>query len=173
MDTTDLRYVVEDTGQLMDEQPQLAYPCALIAIDTSDWQSVGANLQLGVLQISVTVIDKTHVKPSSNKAQSSKEKGLSFYELEHNVHKTLQGWSPEYMVIPEGEEDAVDALINAVGSLDRTTAKPNKSWGGLNIRQITYTLGVEDNSTLRVQQYEPVTPAFTFDFEIDVEDLEL
>lgn len=149
-DTTPVRYIVEDSGQLKDEKPGLSYPAVLIAIEETSFNTGGANYQQGVLSVKVTVVTVPYSSTSNITPLEYRQKGLKYYDHEKQVHDTLQGWSPDFIV------DGADVLGDITGSLDRTKARMNRSRGDLRIRECVYSLGVDDFSNIVLPDMAPV-----------------
>lgn len=158
---TTIKHVNEDTGQLMDENPALSYPCVLIAIERGTFTDLAENAQIGTVNITIKLVVAPRSATANNTPTDYKKKGLDYYELEQDLHKALQGWAPAYVDVVDGP----DLLADVCGALSRTQSIQNRSRADLRIREITYTLGIDDYTTKRIQLFEPVTPVFDVHFE--------
>lgn len=167
---TSITHCVEDTGQLLDEQPAISYPCALIGIEVTDFRSLAQNAQTATLVISITIVLEPHSSTANNTPEVYKTKGLSYYVVEQEVHTALQGFAPTYqLLVTPANPDAdpptaavyTDSLANVTGRLDRLRSAPNRTRADLRIRTLTYTLGYEDYSTAIIPIYAPATPVIT------------
>lgn len=59
-----LRYTGMDCGQLDEEQPSVAWPCALIELDDIEWSDTAGHRQIGVATLRVTVADTIATRAS-------------------------------------------------------------------------------------------------------------
>lgn len=160
-EVTEIKHVNEDNGQLLDENPALSYPCVLISIDRGSFTALSQNAQIGTVNVTVKIVFPPRSSSANNTPIDYKKKAIDFYEVEDAVHKALQGWAPSYIDV----EDGPDLLGDVCGSLDRVSAVPNRTRADLRIREVTYTLGIDDYSTKLIQSFEPVTPVFDVHFE--------
>ena len=144
---TEIRFIVEDTGQLRDEKPALSYPAVVIDMNTASLRSLGRNVQEGTIMITVKVVTVPYSYSAANTPDAYREKGLKYYDNATAIHQALQGWAPSCTA------NGVDLLGDITGSLDRVIEKTDRSRDDLRIRELTYSLGIEDNATLTLQQY--------------------
>ena len=167
---TDIKHVNMDTGQLLDEQPAINYPAALIGFTSAAHTSIGSNAQLGVITISIKVVFDQNSHTSQQQPEAVRIKGLHYYELEQQLHRCLQGWAPAYLITNE-DESTTDILADVTGYLERTTASVDNTRADLRIRTLTYTLSVDDYGTMPPQLYAPISD-MGFGCELIVGDLE-
>ena len=93
----DLKWIDYDWGQLNDEQPAVAYPCALIDIAYSDCKNLAA--QAGDLDqmVTATITIKLAFKPSGNSQVTApatdRVVALAPLDTINDLHTALQGWN--------------------------------------------------------------------------------
>lgn len=160
-------HIAEDTGQLMDEQPAISYPCVLIGMERADFTDMSQNCQIGTINITVKIITAPHSSDAGNTPIASRKKALSYYDIENDVHKLLQGWAPAYV----DEVDGPDLLGDVCGRLDRMNARTINNISNLRIREVRYTLGIDDYQTKLIQDWSPKPD--TLELDVHFEDLPL
>jgi hypothetical protein len=146
-----ITYIDQDLGQLNPDSEgtfPVTFPCLLIDFEDFNFNDLSENVQTA----SGTVLFKLGFSSYSSSAQSapeeSKEAALNFYDIEWDLHKTLQGW------------DAGDYY----GHLDRSNAKTEYRNDLLRVRELRYTLSFEDYST----KYEQLTTPAVVDIDPEI-----
>lgn len=94
-DIPELRYVDLDKGQLMEERPSIAYPCALIVIDMNKSEDIGGGMQLCNLDFTVRIVAKSLGETHNIAPQEVIERSLSWLRLQQKVYEKLQGYGDE------------------------------------------------------------------------------
>jgi len=137
----DITFIDQDLGQIntgVTDFP-VTFPCLLIDFEDFDFKNLSENVQTA----SGTVLLKLGFSPysssDSSATEESKEAALQFYDIEWDLHKTLQGWDPgDYF-----------------GHMDRTSAITQKRDDALRVRELRYTIAFEDYSTKYTQSTAP------------------
>lgn len=160
-DETTVKHINEDTGQLADEQPAISYPCVLISQQSNSFSNIAGNCQLGTMSIVVKIVFQPHSSAAINTPDKYKQLALGINEVEHQVHQALQGWSPNYVV------DAEDVLADVTGSLSRVSSRPDNRRAELRVKEVIYTLGIDDYGTKNFQEYLPA-PDMVFEGAIEL-----
>jgi len=101
------------------------------------------NLSENVQTVEGTVVLKLGFAPFSSSGQATpttyKEKAIEYYDIEWNLNKAMQGWTP-------GDD---------YGYLSRSTSITEKRSDAIRVREIRYRIAFEDYSTANVIQYVP------------------
>ncbi|NDV45492.1 hypothetical protein D0T49_00295 [Paludibacter sp. 221] len=139
----ELLYIDEDWGQLdyYDKFPLVKFPCALIDIQNATFTNDGELAQRGVLTVVVKLYllrlsNTSNAAPQSQK--NNAKKGWAIYE---KVNRALHGQD----FLPVGFAAPIRQSMQRVKRAD-----------GVYQRDITYTIGFSDNTTVPVR---PITPA--------------
>jgi len=137
-------YIDQDLGQLKNNdkpsfRPAVSWPCVLIDFDDFSFQNLSENVQT----VEGTVVLKLGFAPFSSSGQATpttyKEKAIEYYDIEWNLNKTMQGWTPG----------------NDYGYLSRSTSITEKRNDAIRVREIRYRIAFEDYSAANVIQYVP------------------
>jgi hypothetical protein len=125
-------YVNQDLGQLRGSgRLPVSWPCVLIDFEDFTFENLGENVQTA----SGTVVIQIGFAPYSNTTSATpeqyKEQALAYYEAEQLLHTLLQGWAP----------------LKASGSLIRTSVTTQKRSDNYRVRELRYSLALEDYST--------------------------
>ena len=91
----EFKYVDLDKGQLMQERPSVAYPCALIAIDMPQTKDVGENIQQCALSFTVRIVAKALGETHNIAPKDIIEQSLSWLRLQQKVYVKLQGYEDD------------------------------------------------------------------------------
>lgn len=91
-DIPQIRYIDLDTGQLMAEQPPIAYPAALIEIDLPQAEDMGDNIQRCTINFAVRIVTKTVHETNANAPVPVIKSSLEWLRLQNEVYKKLQGY---------------------------------------------------------------------------------
>ncbi|MCP1997286.1 hypothetical protein [Flavobacterium sp. HSC-61S13] len=91
----ELRYVDLDTGQILEEQPPLAYPAALIEIDMSSCEDIQDNIQQVIGYFSVRLVAKGLSETNGLAPEGVRRKSLEWLRLQEKVYKKLQGYGTD------------------------------------------------------------------------------
>lgn len=94
-DIPELRYVDLDKGQLMEERPSIAYPCALIVIDMPQAEDMGGGVQLCNLSFTVRIVDKALGETHQIAPKAVINRSLKWLRLQQKVYEKLQGYGDE------------------------------------------------------------------------------
>jgi len=155
--------VDQDLGQLEahngDMRPPVGFPtpCVLIDIDNMDFKSLGANTQEGKGTISLRIGFPPFSSGSSITPILYREKALYYYDLEQFLHQAIQGTTP-------GAQEGYSSLLDIYGAYVRISAKTERRTDLIRVRQLTYSLGMTDDTTINLPIPAPVTPNITTTF---------
>ena len=138
---TGIKHIAHDLGQLSAKsRPPVSWPCVLIDFEDCSFSNLGENVQ----NAKCTVVLKLGFAPHSPTAQDTPEEyrntAISYYDIEWELHKALQGWSPD------AEE---------YGSLTRTTATTQRRTDSYRVRELRYSISFDDYSTKHTVQWVP------------------
>lgn len=91
-----IRYINQDLMQLdaYETRPAVSFPCVLIDMSQFSFESIGANAQQATGTITLRIAHTPYSNSSSLSPEQVREKALSYYELEWQIYKVLQGWGP-------------------------------------------------------------------------------
>lgn len=132
-----IRYIDHDLGQLetynaTTGKPSVSFPCLLIDFEDFKFDGEGENTQRAE-GIVLLRLGFDAITPTNNLTPTIyREKGLSIYDKEWQLHKVLQGWSPG----------------DGFGYFTRERATTEKREDNHKVRAIRYRLSFKDNSTL-------------------------
>lgn len=91
----ELRYVDLDTGQVYEEQPPLAYPAALIEIDLTNTEDIGAGIQQANVSFTVRIVSKALGETNNLAPEAVRLRSLEWLRLQNTVYQKLQGYTDE------------------------------------------------------------------------------
>ncbi len=137
-----ITYIDQDLGQLKNSvRPPVSWPCVLIDFEDFNFDNMGENVQVA----KGTVVLRLGFAPHSNSSQATPslylQQAIGYYDIEWDLHKVMQGWSP-------GDD---------YGYLIRTNALTQKRTDNYRVRELRYSITFEDYSTKSQQQYAPAT----------------
>jgi hypothetical protein len=157
-------HVDQDLGQAArntNGRPPVSFPAILIDVADVRYTSLSARAQSGT----VTVVLRLLFPPLSASAAATPAvyagKALYFYELEQLVYTTLQDTCPTLL-----DSSGKDILINIFGSFNRTSAHTQDRRDDLRVRELTFTIALDDYSATPGHAQHPAT--FTLSEEIDL-----
>ncbi|MDO5607628.1 MAG: hypothetical protein Q4G08_04135 [Capnocytophaga sp.] len=88
-----LRWVDLDMGQMQDENPMVAFPCALLAIDALQTENISRSIQHVRGAFSVKIYVLTAGNTNVQTPEIHREKALAYLDLTEQIHKVLQGYA--------------------------------------------------------------------------------
>lgn len=146
-----IKYIDQELGQLKaGTRPPVSWPCVLIDFEDFDFENLSENVQTS----KGTIVVRLGFQPYSNSSQITPapviEQAISYYDLEWEMHKVLQGWAPD----------------NDFGSLCRVSVTTQKRSDNYRVRELRYSIAFEDYSAKYVQQYAPATLVVTHELSI-------
>jgi hypothetical protein len=153
-------YIDQDLGQLESDHPPVLWPCVLLDIDDVVYQSLGNNVQTGIATVKFRIGFPPFTSSSSIEEERRRLRALYYYTLEFLLHRALQGTVPSYI------EDGHDLLAPVFGHFDRIAARSEHRSDTIRVRALTYTIGLQDYSTLPTIIYIPA--AIDLNVDIDV-----
>jgi hypothetical protein len=156
------KFIDQDLMQLEshngDERPPVSWPAVTIDLDDARFENMGDNAQTGVITVCIRIGFPPFSAASSITPANYRNKALYFYDLEDALHRTLQGWSPGTVTIDDTVEPSTTAdLSNVFGHFIRTSAKTEKRNDRIRVRQLTYTLSMDDYCTKPTITYIPAS----------------
>ncbi len=161
-DTSDplFAFVDQDYGQLehtISGLPSVSFPCALIDIESADFDNAAENIQTATLKISIRVGFAPYSSTSGLTPEEWKLRALAFYEQEQALHLALQGWSPGEVTITEDPLTTAD-LSDTFGHFIRVHTHSERRVDTLRMRRLTYTLSMQDHTTQPVVTLAGASP---------------
>ncbi len=87
----ELRWIDMDQGQLEQDRPPVAYPCALINIDYDDVDDKGANIQFCNTTVTIRVAFNYTGSVSAKTPDLLLERSLEYCRTINKVYKAIQG----------------------------------------------------------------------------------
>jgi len=137
---TGIRHIDQDLGQLRTgSRPPVAWPCLLIDFEAFTFGNMATDVQTA----NGTITFRIGFPPFSNSGQGTPtqyvKQAIAFYDLEWDLHRALQGWSP-------GDD---------YGHLSRISAATEKRTDHYRVRELRYSLAFEDYSTKDQQIMAP------------------
>lgn len=136
-----IKYTDQDLGQLKAQRPAVSWPCVLIDFEDFSFSSLAENVQQAEGIVVVRLAFPPYSGTSSASPAPYAEAALSYYDMEWQLHKLLQGWQP----------------CNTSGKLDRTNATTQKRNDNYRVRELRYKLAFEDYSTKNAISYATVS----------------
>lgn len=152
-----IRFIDQDYGQLEshsgDMRVPVSWPCVLIDVAAASYTNTGEHVQLGTVTVSLRLGFPPYSGTSNLTDPTYRAKALYYYNLEQLLHQALHHKSPALIV------ESVDILEDVFGSFQRIAVKTEQRQDFIRVREITYTIAYEDNTTRRPLQY--ITPDIT------------
>ena len=130
----ELIWVDHEWSQLENYEPipSILRPCLLIDITPSDFSNEGNQVQWSDVTVQLRLAFPRVTGPDTLSGQAVK-----FYELEHKIYTTLQGWQP------------TDTNGNAIGQpLNRLQVSTEKREDDIRVRVLLYKTAFEDASAM-------------------------
>lgn len=90
-----LRWVDFNDGQLQEEQPSIAYPCALVDIDLPSCENIHDDLQQVRASFNITLVFKSSGETNTNAPKSRREFALNYFDTVDAVFEKLQGYGDD------------------------------------------------------------------------------
>ena len=142
-----ITYIDQDLGQLSAKsRPPVSWPCLLIDFEDFRFKDLSEHVQTA----KGTVVLRLGFAPYSATAAATplhyREQSLSYYDIEWDVNKALQGWSPD------GDE---------FGSLMRISATTQPRTDGYRVRELRYKIAFDDYSAKVQHLTAPATLIIT------------
>ena len=145
-----IAYVDQELGQLNATRPPVSWPCLLVDFEEFEFTCIAENVQAA----KGTIVLRLGFMPLSASSQATpsayRERSLNYYDIEWQLHKAMQGWSP-----------GVD-----FGSMNRISATTQRRKDGYRVRELSYSIAFEDYSTKRVIRFVPAGIVITEDIKI-------
>lgn len=153
------RSIDQDLMQLEDasrgvNRPPVSWPCALIDIDDANFENMGENTQSAVINICIRIGFPPFSSTEMKTPDTYKNKALYYYDLEQAVIESFHGWSPSTVAITD---DITADLSDIFGHFIRTRVVREDRNDLIRVRNIMFTLGMDDYSTLRQITYIPAS----------------
>lgn len=96
-EVADLKWIDYDWGQLNEDRPPVAFPCALIDIAFTDCKTLGegsgATEQMVTAAVTIKLVYQPAGESHTAAIASSREAALKPLDTNDAVHKALQGWN--------------------------------------------------------------------------------
>lgn len=94
---TGIRYIDQDFAQLevYDTRPSVAFPCALIDYNQTVYKDLQLKSQLCTLNMNVRLGFDPYSSSNSLTDEATREKALSFYEIENKIYLAIQDWNAD------------------------------------------------------------------------------
>ncbi len=136
-----IKYTDQDLGQLKAARPAVSWPCVLVEFENFTFSSLSENVQQALGVVVIRLAFPPYSSASSATPTQYADAALSYYDMEWQLHKLLQGWQP----------------CETTGKLDRKEATTQKRNDNYRVREIRYSLAFDDYSTKNGQQYAPAS----------------
>jgi hypothetical protein len=140
-DAAFIKHIDQDFGQLKAPRPAVSWPCVLIDFEDFSFSALAENVQQATGIVVVRLAFPPYSSTSSATPAQYTEAALSYYDMEWQLHKLLQGWQPS----------------NASGKLDRANTATQKRNDNYRVRELRYKLAFDDYSTRNTISYAPVS----------------
>ena len=136
-----IKYIDQDLGQLKAKvRIPVSWPCVLIDFENFRFRNLAENVQTAKGIIVLRLGFAPYSSSAAGTPSAYLEQALSYYDIEWNLHKAMQGWSP-------GDD---------FGSLIRISAITQDRTDNYRVRELRYKIAFEDYSTKWQQQYASV-----------------
>ncbi len=132
-----IKHSDQDLGQLKAARPAVSWPCVLIALEDFSFTALSENVQQARGTVVLRLAFPPYSSTSSATPQPFAEQALSYYDIEWQLHKVLQGWQPS----------------EVCGRLDRVTTTTQKRNDNYRVREMRYSLAFDDYSTRYEQSF--------------------
>lgn len=106
----EFRFIEQDFGQLMAENPPLSYPAALLKINITGTDDYDSDFQRNDASIDVMMIYKGIGELNSITPEEQRNKALSYYDSMDKAHEKLQGYSDK-MFDPFSRKSVTDQAL--------------------------------------------------------------
>ena len=145
-----LRTIDHDMQQLNFDEPPISFPAGLIGSFNFNFTNEAENVQIGMGSITINLVFRPFSPSTVFTPQEFKEKAIAYYDLEQLIHLKLQGWSPSYL-----DDNNIDLLEDITGKMIRTNARSLPRNDDIIVRQLTYSLTIEDTSAKPTRNATP------------------
>jgi len=149
-------HVDHDNGQLEDEKPAIGFPAILIDFDNFQWQNLGSQAKMGEGMVVLKLVFAPYSGSSNITNPVFKEKGLNYYELEQAVKSALDGWCP-------------DETTDVYSPMCYEAVTTSKLRTDLRIREMAFSIGIDDYSDVTQPTYTPATIVITPEINTSLE----
>ncbi|NDC41506.1 MAG: hypothetical protein EBZ77_08150 [Chitinophagia bacterium] len=134
-----IRYIDQDLGQLKLDKPPVSWPCVLIDLEQMNYTPLGNNVQTGEGIVVLRLGLMAHSAASQLAPVLPTARAVKFYELEWALNQAIHGWNP----LPQ------------TGRLCRISAATQKRNDNCRVRELRYSIAIEDFSTKWKQTMAP------------------
>jgi hypothetical protein len=128
-----------------DDRPPVSWPAVTIDIDDAAFTNLSDLAQQGVITVIIRIGFPPFSATSSITPAAYRNKALYYYDLENALHLSLHGWTPGVVEIDDAGPITAD-LSDVFGHFIRTRVKTERRNDRIRVRQLTYTLSMDDNS---------------------------
>lgn len=128
-----IRCTDQDMGQIdyYQTQPAIQLPCALIDLNHFTASDYSENAQTLTGQVAIRLAFAPASSAAPGTPRLYQQKALQYYDIEYALHQSLQGWVP----------------ADGIGTLSRQSIITENREDALRVRQLIYTVSLEDYST--------------------------
>lgn len=146
-----IRWVDQDLGQLefYDQRPAVSFPCVLIDLSSTTYEQMQLNQQWGNLTFTLRLGFAPYSPANSAAPISVREKALEYYEVEHELYKSVQGFDASGLIQPATRVSAITE---------------QREGDNHRVRVITFTTSFQDETLL--QQWTKQKTALEIEQEI-------
>ncbi len=92
----EIKWVDFNTGQLHEERPSVAYPCALVEIDLPRCEDIGEGLQRVNAEFSVKLAVKAIGETNTKAPTPQRSLALQYFDVVSKVEQKLHGYRSKY-----------------------------------------------------------------------------
>jgi hypothetical protein len=137
----DIAHIAPDVGQLSAKsRPPVSWPCALIDFEDFTFTNLGRNVQVAAGTVLIKLGFAPHTVAAQDTPDEYRDAAIGYYDIEWELHKALQGWSP---------------TNEHYGSLCRTSVTTQRRSDSYRVRELRYSISFDDYSTQPVLDYVP------------------
>lgn len=150
----ELKWIDQELGQLEQERPTVAFPCALIDFNEWSYEDASEAIQFASGVVSLRLAFPAWSNTNDKTATLWKEKGLAFYDLEWRIYQALHGWKP---TLP-----SIGGVGGGYGYMMRMTTNTEEREDNIRVRVLRFSCNFEDFSAQ--PQYQRGTPSEEIEF---------
>ena len=129
----DFRYVDQDLGQLEMERPPVLWPCVLIDIDEMSFRNMTDAAQLGTVKVVLRLGFPPYSGTAASTPDAYAQMAIAYYDLEQVLFLALHN-------------QPIPGLADIFGSPVRTSSATERRRDLLRVRQLTFSIGLDDYS---------------------------